>query len=250
MLPYIKKLSTRRRLERLAAFATPQVLTLEDARRVLVFSPHPDDETIGCGGTLICLAQRCEVTVVLVTDGSGGQAVTDDLSSRRQSEFRHATATLGINSLEFLHEPDGELSINRELRLHLSQLLEKHRPNWVFLPSPLEAHRDHVRLSAMLTPLCRGAASVERIIFYEVWSPLPATHLVDITDQVDQKQAALAEHATALIYGDYARAVDGLNRYRGVHFGHNRWAEAFLVETADEAGYFSRLLDLGLDLYR
>ena len=72
--------------------------------------------------------------------------------------------------------------------------------------------------------------------------------MVDITEQAPRKQAALTEHATAMLCGDYQRAVDGLNRYRGLYLGRGRLAEAFWIEPVKEKGLFSQVQSMALQL--
>jgi LmbE family N-acetylglucosaminyl deacetylase len=248
MFSYIVNKRVRQALSALEQCPLPQPLDLTLARKVLVFSPHPDDETLGCGGTLARLAQLCPVKVVLVTDGSGAGGLPPGAGAVRQTEFVKALAVLGINDSFQLNQPDGFFSGSADLAAVVKRLLEDYQPDWVFLPSPLDYHRDHVRIAAFLEPLCRGATSVKQLLFYEIWAPVPATHVVDITDQANLKGAALAEHVTAMACGDYQRAVDGLNRYRGLYLGQNRLAEAFWVEPANKDVLFRLVQNFALKL--
>ena len=243
---------TRRRishqLARLEPCPLPRPLDLTQASKVLVFVPHPDDETLGCGGTLARLASQCPVKVVLVTDGSGAGGLPQGAGAIRQEEFVRALAHLGVADSLQLNQPDGAFEGNAELKQRIQQLLQEYQPNWVILPSPLDYHRDHVRIAAFLEPLCRSAASVEQLLFYEVWAPVPATHVVDITDHMQIKKRALMEHATALACGDYERAVDGLNNYRGLYLGKGRVAEAFWVESTRTGRMFGVVQGMALNL--
>ena len=74
------------------------------------------------------------------------------------------------------------------------------------------------------------------------WSPWP------VVDEAALKQDALAAHATAMPHGDYQRAVDGLNRYRGLYLGRNRLAEAFWVEPAKGQGLFKPVQAMALQM--
>lgn len=246
MLNFLRTRRIRRQLAALDACPLPRMLDLTQARTVLVFAPHPDDETLGCGGTLARLAPHCPVKVVLVTDGSGAGGLPPEAGAVRQAEFVRALAVLGVTESMQLNQPDGDFQGSPELARQVQALLDDYRPDWVFLPSPLDYHRDHVRIAAFLEPLCRQASSVEQMLFYEIWAPVPATHVVDITEQADRKQAALAEHATAMLHGDYPRAMDGLNRYRGLYLGRDRLAEAFWVEPAKDGGLFSQVQAMAL----
>lgn len=248
MLDFLRTRHIQRQLAELQACPLPQPLDLSQARKVLVFAPHPDDETLGCGGTLARLSTMCQVKVVLVTDGSGAGGLPPGASAARQAEFVSALRVLGVTESAQLNQPDGSFTGSAELALQINALLEHYQPDWVFLPSPLDYHRDHVRITAFLEPLCRGAASVRQLLFYEIWAPVPATHVVDITEQMSRKNAALAEHATAMPHGDYMRAVDGLNRYRGLYLGRDRFAEAFLVEQVNKPGIFKQVQSMSLNL--
>ena len=248
MFRFLRARRIRRQLGGLDACPLPQPLDLALARKVLVFAPHPDDETLGCGGTLARLALLCPVKAVLVTDGSGGGGWPPEAGAMRQAEFVRALAILGVSESIQLNQPDGNFQSSPELALRVKALLDDYKPDWVFLPSPLDYHRDHVRIAAFLEPLCRQASSVTQLLFYEIWAPVPATHVVDISEQAGCKQAALAEHATAMPHRDYERAVDGLNRYRGLYLGKNRFAEAFWVEPAKGRGMFKPVQAMALQM--
>ena len=166
----------------------------------------------------------------------------------RQAEFIRALACLGVTDSLQLNQPDGAFESSPALLNRVQQLFNDYQPDWVFLPSPLDYHRDHVHIAAFLEPLCRRTASVAQLLFYEVWAPVPATHVVDITDCVEIKRLALAEHATAMVCGDYQRAVDGLNNYRGLYLGKGRVAEAFWVEATRTGRLFGAVQAVSLSL--
>lgn len=237
------------RLDRLALCALPRPLDLSGAKKVLLFAPHPDDESLGCGGTLALLASQCHVKVVLVTDGSGAGDLPEGTAQIRQEELCRALNVLGIEDVEVLGYLDGAFVSSTNVEERLRRLLSSFQPNWVFLPSPLDYHRDHVRISAVLEPLCRACRTVSHVLFYEIWAPVPATHVVDITEVVGLKRAAIEQHVTALACADYLGAVEGLNRYRGLYLGRGRLAEAFWVEPTEMGrSFFLRIQEAALDL--
>lgn len=248
MLPFTRRNATLRRMAALQPCPLPVELDLSQARRVLVFAPHPDDETLGCGGTLARLSAQCAIKVVLVTDGSGAGGLPAGAAQTRQQEFARALGLLGVVDWECLQQPDGDFRANSALAQRVQEILHAHQPNWVFLPSPLDYHRDHIRISDFVEAICRKVAGIEQLLFYEIWAPVPATHVVDITEQAVRKQAALLEHVTALAHGDYVRAAQGLAQYRGLYLGVNRMAEAFYVEAVKRPGAFKKLQSVGLDI--
>ena len=233
----------------------PSALDLSSAKRVLVFAPHPDDECIGCAGTLALLSQHSniEICVVLVTNGDGGQHSPDpEMSSVRIQEMRQALKVLGIHQLQTLGFSDGRFLSDEALSSALDSVILSFKPNWVFAPSPMDYHKDHLLVSHAVTQVCQSSVFVEQLIYLESWTPLPATHIVDITVVMDLKTKALREHQTALKYGDYARAIEGLNAYRGLYLGFGRFAEAFVVQNLKRKDLpqlnLKRLYALGLDL--
>jgi LmbE family N-acetylglucosaminyl deacetylase len=131
--------------------------------RILVFTPHPDDETLACGGYLAAAAaDGASVWIALVTDGNkhGQEKI-------RYQEFKNAAATLGVpeSHLFFLGFPDGQLKRQdpRELRLRFEEIISQVKPGTVFAPHPLDHHRDH----EVVGKIAASAASGKNITCYQ-----------------------------------------------------------------------------------
>lgn len=219
--------------------ALPPELELAGARRALVIAPHPDDETLGCGGTLARLAPTCDIHVLLVTNGDGGGDLPPETSAIRKQEMAAAVRTLGIaNDVLHLDEPDGRFGDSRAFRQALAAIVQRLQPEWVFLPWLGDSHPDHSRVSRASSEVLRGTA-VAKVLYYETWNPVPATHVVDITAVLETKRAAVLCHATALKYGNYLDAMLGLNAYRALYLppGERRWAEAYAVTGARDNSF-------------
>lgn len=111
--------------------------------RILVFSPHPDDETIGAGG-YIAEAENAKamVKIVLVTDGNKRH-----LEAERYSEFKKATAILGVteDNLEFWGYPDGRLpeQSQTEVKSRIAKDIADFQPNVIVYPYVNDLHADH-----------------------------------------------------------------------------------------------------------
>ncbi len=210
--------------------ALPLPLPLEAARRVLVLAPHPDDESIGCGGLLVKLAARGVPTrVLLVSDGSGAGELPPGTAEARQQEFRAALQVLGGLESELLGLPDGALERVPDLPAQLRRAIEAFAPDWVFGPSARDPHRDHRAVAAALARVLPDCSSVQAAWSYETWTALPASHVLDIGAELPTKLAALRAHRTALVYGNYLQATEGLARYRSLLLGRAdaQAAEAF-----------------------
>ena len=122
--------------------------------RVLAVFPHPDDETVACGGTLRRLgALHCEVTLVVLTSGERGIGQGQsgvELGETRRAEMRQAAARLGVVRLLQWHLGDGELARQRDqLRVRLEGLARALCPDLMLTygPDGLYGHPDHVACS-------------------------------------------------------------------------------------------------------
>lgn len=200
--------------------ALPLALPLAEAERVLVFAPHPDDESIGCGGALALLARAgIPMRVVLVSDGSGAGELPPGTDLIRRQEFVAALQRLGVVDHVLLGFPDGALRQDPPLQQAVAQQVQQFTPTWIFSPSSADLHRDHRVVALAVRQAAREVPAVQRLCEYETWSPLPVTHVLDISDVLEIKLAALAEHRTALACGNYLEATAGLARHRGILLG-------------------------------
>jgi LmbE family N-acetylglucosaminyl deacetylase len=200
---------------------------LPSARKIVVLSPHPDDESLGCGG-LIALASQAgaDVCVVFATDGDN-MLIADragDLAGRRRAQAVDACAVLGAEPV-FLGHRDGHLLRTVDaLAASVDRVLDDRRPDLVVLPWFGDGHSDHRALNEAFAHTHIGADVP--VWGYEVWTPLPANRVVDISDAIDAKLRAIAAH-TADVFID-ADALIGLNRYRAAiaRIG-GKYAEAY-----------------------
>jgi LmbE family N-acetylglucosaminyl deacetylase len=213
----------------------PQRLDLSTFRRVQVFIPHPDDESIGCGGLLaLLMEQGSTIQAVLVTDGGGAGGLPATAIQERRAEFIAALKVLGIDNYLLLDLPDGNVQSSKELNLSLHGVLKDFKPDSVVMPSILDLHRDHRVIAKALLEVCKKHSFIQQLIQYEVWCPLPVTHILDITAVAQKKWQAIAQHKTALACGNYLSASEGLARYRALllgPFGNPIFAEAFVVDS-------------------
>ena len=190
-------------------------------KRVLVLAPHPDDETIGCGGALALHTMAGDpVKVVFLTDGvkgdTSGNTVRGEYVELRRSEAVEACALLGITDIEFWPYEDRFLAGSRGALRRMIDLIESFRPELVYAPSPLEFHPDH-RASCFM--LCDAIGTCDpdfQVAFYEVGQPLRVNLLVDITGVLSQKEEAVNVYRSQLRERPYKDISVALNRYRSM----------------------------------
>ncbi|KPK66357.1 hypothetical protein AMJ71_02615 [candidate division TA06 bacterium SM1_40] len=212
----------------------PRLIEKPEARRVIVLSPHPDDDVIACGGTLVKHHRAGDhITSFYLTDGRKGDPSwgdEEDLVRERKAEAERAARIIGIDELVFLGEPDLRLRVTAGLVQKLVGMLKDGRPDIVYLPFMLDYHPDHRAANALFVAACRDGADVPAILAYEAWTPLIPNRIVDITDEMAVKCEAIGEHRTQTKNIEYIRLVKGLNAYRTLHAPREcEYAEAFFA---------------------
>ncbi len=214
-------------------FQTIDLLRLEDVTRVLVFAPHPDDETLGCGGLMALLARRgVPVQACIVSDGGLGDPegrMPGDTIERREAEACKAAIALGSLPPRFMRLPDGGLSTVSDLSEQLEIEIVTFQPDCILLPAESDAHLDHVVTARAGQRASRRVARNARVLCYEIWTPLPINRLLDVTDIFAQKAEALTCYELPLSCIDYLTAARGLAQYRSIHLpGGRGLAEGYL----------------------
>ena len=189
------------------------------AGRILVISPHPDDESLGCGGTIRTHVEMGDaVKVVFLTSGeSGGHEVPPDQAGPlREKEARRACEILGVDAIEFWQEPDGALRVSRHVVDRLVALIESDRPGTVFVTHPDEDHADHRAAAELVEAAIARSSPRPKVFQYEVWTPLQRIdRVVDISDVIDIKASAIRAHESQCAVLGFEPAFLGLARYRG-----------------------------------
>lgn len=201
-------------------------------KKVLVLAPHPDDDIIGCGGTLYRYhLMGSEIAVVYMTDGRKGnnRYREDELVCMRQEEARRASKIIGVNRLIFLDNRDTELSPSPKTIKELFEILGDLKPEAIFLPFFLDNHHDHIATGQIFFSTPKSFPSC-MCYSYGIWTPLPTFNIMsDITTCLQTKILALQEHKSQLEDVDFTEAVKGISRYHSAMSGGDGYAEIFIA---------------------
>lgn len=200
--------------------------TVMKARRILVFSPHPDDEIIGSGGTLaLARANGAKVKVIVITDGEKG-LIRDQLPGIRQEECVAGLDILGIEDVVFWSYPDQQIPLSGSIIENYKSTVAEFRPDYIFLPSPSEVHADHRRVTRGIIKALEGLWKGQ-LFFYETTQPVLINTTREITSVIELKRLALMAHASQMEQFNYEELCISLPRLRGLSIG-KEYAEGFL----------------------
>jgi bacillithiol biosynthesis deacetylase BshB1 len=169
---------------------------------ILVFSPHPDDAELGCGGSLILAADKG--LRVVIADMSDGEMSSNGTPELRQSEKLHASERLGLRDRISVGLPDTEIGTNPTQRLPLIKIIREMKPRIVLTPNSQDRHPDHERANRLVKEACflAGVRRVgtghphrpEQIFYYMIHTPFIPSFVIDISSVWERKMAAVTAY--------------------------------------------------------
>ena len=215
--------------------------------RILCIATHPDDETIGCGGTLLRhIAEGDSVSWLIVTE----TAIADygaAMHAKRAKQIESVAARYGFASRRELKFPATRLSeiAERDLVGAFAAVLNDLEPDVIYLNHGGDVHSDHrVAFDAIMSAAkpFRVGKRIRQILSYETISeteqkspvsPMPfiPNHFVDVSAYIDRKLETLSaynEEVQPYPMPREASAIRALARWRGATFGLP-YVEAFMV---------------------
>lgn len=213
---------------------------------ILVVAAHPDDEVLGCGGTI---ARQCaaghRVAVLILADGVGSRdgAAGSELAAR-QSAARAANAILGVSDLTLLTYPDNRMDQVALLDVikDIEQAIQRFQPDTVYTHHAGDVNIDHRRVHDAVMAACRPQPGhcVRQLLFFETpssteWRP-PISQPIfspnwyeDISASLALKLKALAVYDVELREFPHPRSMEAIKHlaaWRGASVGLHA-AEAF-----------------------
>lgn len=201
---------------------SPKVMDLPPGERFLVLSPHPDDDAVGCGGTIIKLLDAGKAVRVVYFSMQEGNFTYDS----RRKEIDAALGHLGVKDVR--RRESAVFPSPKEAIATISEEMASFRPDGVFVPSPFENHNEHIRTFESFLGAVDERGGGPDAIMYEVWGALMPNLLVPITKVWERKCTAIRDHLTQVREIDYVKASTGLNGYRAASKAIDGYAEAFL----------------------
>jgi LmbE family N-acetylglucosaminyl deacetylase len=221
---------------------------LPTPERILVVAAHPDDIEFGAAGTVArWVDEGAEVRYLLMTRGDkGSDNPTVDpaaLAVLREDEQRAAAAEIGVVSVDFLDEPDGQVEpslrlrerVTRAVRAFRPEIVMSHDPTVLFVNNEWINHPDHRAVGTVVVdavfPTARdplnfpehlaAGLAAWKVAELLLWSTNEANQLVDIGATLERKIAALAHHVSQ--FRDFEETA--------------RWVRRGAEELGERAGY-------------
>jgi len=216
--------------------------------RVLVIAPHPDDETLGCGGTLLKhVAAGDSVSWVIVTKAHEPRWPAEVIE-RRERQIEQVSATYGFAKRFRLSFPAGRLDAVslEDLMDSINEIVIEVRPDWIYTVHAGDVHSDHravfdATMSAVKS-FNSASKGVSRLLSYETISstdatpPTPATVFLpnlycDITPFLERKLEIMSLYEGEVHPYPLPRALESIRalaRFRGATIAAE-YAEAFML---------------------
>jgi N-acetylglucosamine malate deacetylase 1 len=231
---------------------------------ILAFGAHPDDVELFASGTLAKMtALGHSVGVVDMTRGELGTRGTPAL---RKNEARKAADILGLKVRENLGLADGDVSVTSAARLKVIRILRKYCPRIVLTHYWDDKHPDHVNTSRLVAEAVHhsGLAKIKTgqaryrppvILYFKIPPSLSPSFVVDISDYIEQRNAAIGsyrsqlfdpesrEPSTSLSQPDFLNHVENIHSYYGTLIGKKK-GEGFhlkgVLEIQDLITHFAK----------
>ena len=216
--------------------------------KILVIAPHPDDEVLGCGGTIKKHSEAGDDVFLCIVTKAYTPDWSEDFIKEREKEIKLSNEILKIKKIFFLDLPTVKLDTipQKQLNDEISKIVKEVCPEIVFIPFSGDINKDHkiVSESALVALRPKPGFSVKKVFCYEVlseteWSkPSGRTediffpnHYEDISNYLDDKLKAMQCYKSELREYPHPRSLEGVKIFsqkRGMEVGL-RNVEAFML---------------------
>ena len=210
----------------------PLEIDCPDAKRILVIAPHPDDDIIGAGGTLIKAKENgSDINVLYVTNGLLNQA--DSIRMETLTVCQELGFTPHFLDCKVRAIPLFDSDVNRKF----SDLLHKLKPEVIFISFLLDDHDDHRRVNHLLLEVLKDRSLPNCEIWaYQVYSTVIPNVAVNITNQKERKKELIDIWKSVGKFNDLAHYILGVNASNCRYFQADVpvWVETFFVVHIEE----------------
>lgn len=216
--------------------------------KILVIAPHPDDEVLGCGGTIKKHTQSGDEVYLCVVTKPYTPDWTQEYIENKKEEIKASNEVLDIKETFFLDLPTVKLDTVGQKKINdlISDCVKKVNPEIIFIPFFGDINKDHqlVSQASIVALRPKPGSQIKKVFLYEVpseteWAK-PAqkieevfmpNHYEDISDFLEDKLKAMESYKSELKEYPHPRSLEGIKvlaQKRGMEAGL-KYAEAFMV---------------------
>ena len=214
-------------------------------KKILIIAAHPDDEILGCGGTIFKLKKNNKIQIIFMTNGVSARSNNDDKILKRKLECERLFKYLKIGKPTFFNLPDNQLDQLPLLKIvkKVEKVIKSFKPEVVFTHYENCLNIDHqITYKATITA-CRPLKniSVKKILSFEVLSStewglykkktFQPNYYLGIDKEIKNKIKAMKFYKSELKKYPHSRslkAIEALAKYRGISSGF-KYAEGFML---------------------
>lgn len=207
----------------------PIDIKIPENKKILVIAPHPDDETLGCGGLLIQAADNnCNIHILSLTSGLPTE------QEKREAELQSAANQIGIKGITFLRLTDGKICSEIQQKNYLTDICDKFTPNIILTPFLFDHHLDHVCANKLFLESLDNIHA--EIWCYQVYNNILSNAYCNITKVIDKKTKIINSYQSQIKFFDYAHWNKGLNAWNsrlGLSKEH-KYIESFFISPKED----------------
>ena len=214
--------------------------------KILIIAAHPDDEILGCGGTISKLKDTNDINVLFMTDGVSARGKNKKEIIKRKKACINLFKYLNLPRPIFFNFPDNEMDKISLLKItkKIEGKIKIYKPDTIFTHFENDLNIDHQITSKAVVTACRPIKNhtVKSIIFFEILSStewnisiknksFKPNYFVDISKSIKFKLKALKHYKKEMRKWPHPRSIEGvklLSKTRGSTVGLQN-AEAFIL---------------------
>ena len=225
-----KILSTKR----FTTHLKPLQMDCVNSNKIIVIAPHPDDDILGAGGTLLkAKSLGAEVHIIYVTNGEPSES----------ENIKEETLEVCKNAKFFPHflnfEPNKINVYDDEAIKNITAIINKINPGAIFISFFLDNHVDHRSVNYLMYN-CFNSNDFNNNIeiwSYQIYSSILPNVIIDVTDMISKKSELIDIWKSVSKFNDLAHYILGINASNSIYLKNSKkklYGEAFFVLPAHE----------------
>lgn len=213
--------------------------------KILIIAAHPDDEILGCGGTIIKLKDDHDINVIFMTDGVSARGRNSHESKKRRMSCLKLFKKLNLQKPIFFNFPDNQMDKVPLLKIikKIESCIKKINPETIFTHYFDCLNIDHQITSKAVLTACRPLKNfkVNKILSFEILSStewakftrksFEPNYFIDISNHIEKKIEAIKFYKQELKKYPHSRSTKGIRAlasFRGISCGV-KYAEGFYL---------------------